>query len=122
MPATVDKLLGRPLLHSHQVSDLVVSSGALDITSSVTVTDDVVADSETMILADASLKAITITLPQASTVMNKLFKIKKIDSSTNTVTIDGYNTETIDGETAILIAYQNSAVQIVSNGSNWFII
>jgi len=77
-------------------------------------TDDV-------ILANASGGAFTITLPAASGNSGKLYRIKKIDSSTNGVTIDGNSSETIDGSTTVVLYNQNDVIEIVCDGSNWVI-
>ncbi len=125
MPATVDKLLGRPLLHKHQIGDVVVTSGGeIDVNDVVAVstTPYTATTTATVILVNALSAAITISMPLASSVTHKIYKIKKIDTSANEVTIDGYSSETIDGETTKTIAYQNSAMQLVSNGTGWYII
>ena len=51
----------------------------------------------------------------------KYFNIKKIDASSNTVTVDG-NASTIDGSTTQTISsrYDNPVVQC--DGSNWYIL
>lgn len=71
-------------------------------------------------LVNATSGAITITLPTA--VANQAcFIIKKVDSSTNTVTIDAYSTETIDGDLTYKINDQYNYVELVSNGTNWVV-
>lgn len=73
------------------------------------------------LLVNANSSAITINLPTA--VSNAaIFTIKKTDSSTNTVTIDGSSSETIDGAATIVLKDQYNYVQIVSDGTNWVII
>lgn len=71
---------------------------------------------------DASGAARTITLPAASTATNRIYSIKKIDSSVNTVTIDGNASETIDGATTQVLAAQYDYLMIISTGSAWVII
>ena len=74
-----------------------------------------------VLLCNSTSGAITINLPTA--VLNKaIFTVKKIDSSTNTVTIDASGAETIDGSTTIPIAVCYTAITFVSDGSNWMII
>jgi len=73
------------------------------------------------ILCNATTQAITVNLPTA--ISNyATFNIKKTDSSINTVTIDGNGTETIDGDTTKVIQFQNTSLQLISNGVNWNII
>ncbi len=126
MPVTIDKILGKPLLHNHQIADLIVTvNGAVD-TTGVTdppVTVSTVAGDYSVVLADATLGNITITLPDASSNKNKIYKIKKIDSSAYQVIIQGNSiTQKIDGDITKNIYFQYSAMQLVCNGSNWYII
>ena len=72
------------------------------------------------ILADASGGAITITLPDPAAYPNYEVMIKKIDSSTNAVTVAPHGTETIDGASSLTLANQNDAVRLRSDGTNWF--
>jgi len=87
----------------------------------VTKTADYTADSEdTVILADATSGDITITLPSASTGLH--YYIKKIDSSSNKVIVDGDGSETIDGSTTQDIISQYDTLEIVSDGTGWYIM
>ncbi len=121
MAVTIDKFLGRPLNHKHSTTDIVGYSAPV-ASSSITVTGNVTAGTEDIILVNALSNAITISLPQASTVANKIYKIKKTDSSVNAVTVRGYGSELIDGDSSLIISFQNSAVQMVSNSSGWYIV
>jgi ribosomal protein S4E len=71
---------------------------------------------------DASGGAKTITLPTAAGISGKIYRIKKSDSSANTVTIDGNASETINGATTVVISYQNSCASVQSDDTNWNII
>lgn len=48
-------------------------------------------------MVDATSGSLTMTLPTAASSTGKVFYIKKIDSSANSVIIDGAGAETIDG-------------------------
>jgi len=61
---------------------------------------------------------VTITLHPVATADYPI-TIKKIDSSTNTVTIDPNGAETIDGAATVVIATQNTVSQLYSDGSAW---
>jgi len=84
--------------------------------------------SDTVLLVNATAGNITITLPDSGFVaspkdeMGKLFYIKKVDASVNTVTIDGYSAQTIDGAATYVINTQYDSVTIVSDGSNYHIV
>lgn len=71
------------------------------------------------VLVDASGGAVTITLP--APVDNLEVSVKKIDSSTNEVTIASPNTETIDGSASQVISAQYIAETVVSDGTNYFL-
>ena len=102
--------------------DQILDASNLAFTSSsassnITLTDT---DGINVKLINATSATITVTLPTA--VANAAcFIIKKTDSSTNTVTIDGYSTETIDGATTYVLYDQYNYVELVSNGTNWVV-
>lgn len=73
-----------------------------------------------VILVDASAGNRTITLPSASSSSGHAYVIKKVDSSGNSVIIDGDGSETIDGATTVTTTTQWASFNIISNGTNWF--
>lgn len=77
---------------------------------------------ETVIPCSASGGAFTVTLPAAASYTGKKFIIIKTDTSTNAVTIDGNSSETINGQTTISLNFQYESVEIMCDGSNWFVI
>ena len=100
MPATVDKLLGKTLMHTHQSADIigltVSQGGTLDATSVITVVNNSTAGTDSTILVNAASGAITITLPAAAVKANYFYRIKKIDSSVNAVTCLLYTSDAAD--------------------------
>lgn len=78
--------------------------------------------SDDIILADGASAAFTITLHAASGWANKMLTIKRINSGSNNITIDGNASETIDGATTKVLTQQYESVTLVSNGTNVFII
>ena len=87
----------------------------------VTGTSDTLGDLDHTHLCDCTSNAITINLPAASQA-GRRYEIKKIDATSNAVTIDGNGSETIDGATTITITSQYESVTIVSDGQDWFIV
>jgi len=76
----------------------------------------------TMVKADASGGAFTVTLPDAAgDNADRVIIIKKIDATANAVTVDGDGADTIDGATTNIISVQNASITVVSDGSNWCI-
>ena len=80
------------------------------------------AASESVILVDASSGAVTINLPAASGLSGREYTVKKIDSSTNIVTVDANGGETIDGVLTKLLYTENESVAIICDGTNWEIL
>lgn len=64
----------------------------------------------------------TVTLPTAADNTHRIITVKKVDSGTGTVTVDGESSETIDGETGFVIYNQYSSITVQSTGSAWVII
>ena len=73
--------------------------------------------SDKVILANA---AITITLPTAVGISGQTFVIKNITASSS-VTVNTTSSQTIDGQLTQILNSM-SAMQVISNGSNWNII
>jgi hypothetical protein len=74
------------------------------------------------IVVDATSGALVITLPAASGCTRRLYIIKKIDASANTVTIDANASETIDGALTKVLSAQWEKIMIQSNGTGWYVI
>lgn len=70
---------------------------------------------------DASGAARTITLPDAAG-LERIYAIKKTDSSANAVTIDGDGSDTIDGATTYVLYRQHQSVLIQADGTNWRVL
>lgn len=87
--------------------------------SSTTTSSNYTASNYEAVLADASSGAVTVTLPSPSN--NSLITIKKTDSS-NTVTVDTSGSQTIDGNSSKDLQYQYEALEVMSDGSNWYIV
>jgi len=88
--------------------ELIVGDGNIKVNSEIN-------------LVDASSTNATITLPLASHAARREYHIKKVDSSTNTVTIKTQS-GTIDGETTVIIANQYTSCRLYSDGKNYHIL
>ena len=78
--------------------------------------------SDYAILADSTAVAISVTLPAASTVTGRIFFIKRVNAGANSVAVNPVGGETIDGGPFHSLTAQWARVEIISNGSAWFII
>ena len=81
-------------------------------------------DDGSMILANASGGAFTITLPagNASGYAGLSLKVKKVDTSGNAVTVTQGASGTIDGGTHIVMESAHAAVEIFCDGTNWHVL
>lgn len=70
---------------------------------------------------NASGGAIIVTLKPAAEAEGKKITVKKIDSSANTVTIDGNGSETIDDALTQIIISQYDSIDLMSDGTEWWI-
>ena len=76
-------------------------------------------------LVNAGSATIGIDLPPAASYLGKVLTFKRIDAasdSTYTVTINGSGTQTIDDAGFKRLYYRYEGLNIISNGTNWFII
>ena len=82
----------------------------------------IAADKNKIILFDATSGDLEYDLLAAATAGNGFeVTVKKIDSSTNTITVDPNGSETIDGAATFVLSGQWSSVVLRSNGTAWFI-
>ncbi|AFH21827.1 hypothetical protein OSG_eHP10_00085 [environmental Halophage eHP-10] len=98
----------------------LTSTRTLNAHDVTTQTSDYTAGKNDVVLADASGGPLTVTLPTPSEGIT--VAVKKIDASSNAVTITTPGSETIDGESAPEVGRQYEAHEIVSNGSNYFTV
>ena len=73
-----------------------------------------------LLICDATAGAITITLPPAALVPGRIYAFKRISSGANTVTIDGYAAETIDGSASHNLNPQWNSLILMTDGVAWF--
>ncbi len=101
------------------VSGTTTTTGLATGVQTITAASDTLVNTDHTNLCDCTSNAITVNLPAASA--GQTFVIKKIDSSSNTVTIAANGSETIDGSASITLIAEDEAVTLVSDGSNWHI-
>jgi hypothetical protein len=105
-----------------KVASSLPSWGDVTFNTSTKTADYTVATTDTVVFADATSGNVTITLPTASTASGYRFFVKRIDGSSNSVTVQRSSSDTIDGATSQSLPIQYMSITVVSNGSNWFII
>lgn len=121
-----DILLGIVIVEANEVTSIVNSDitedrvYAIDRWSYTAVSaNTTLNDAHKVVTVNATGGARTITLPTAVGITGKVYVIKKTDSSTNGVIIDGNGAQTIDGSTTITIDDQYDTIMIQSDGTNW---
>jgi hypothetical protein len=75
-----------------------------------------------LILVDATDGNVTIRMPNPATNVGRPFVVKKVDTSSNTVTILPYGVENFDGDSSRVINTTNSELEYVMysiDGVNW---
>lgn len=77
---------------------------------------------DSTIIADATSAGFTVTLPTAIGVAGKTYTVKKIDSTSNVVTVNTSSSQTIDGVLTQGITAQYTSITVISDGANWFIV
>jgi hypothetical protein len=80
-----------------------------------------VTNNNATILVNYPAAPFSVVLPSASTVVGQEFKVKKIDSSSNAVTVSTTSSQTIDGSLTYSLPTIYKSVTLQSDGSNYFI-
>jgi hypothetical protein len=78
--------------------------------------------SDSIVLLSAASAAFTSTLPTAVGVLGKSYTIKKIDSTSNVITIGTTSAQTIDGLTTAPLNTQDDTIEVISDGANWQVV
>jgi hypothetical protein len=73
---------------------------------------------EQVVLVDATLGAITVTMPLTTTRFGNDIQVQKIDGSANAVTVSRSGAETIDGLVSQTLALQGDALWLVADSTN----
>lgn len=92
---------------------------AITILPFTNVTSTYVVDNEDCVV-NCTSGTFTVTLPTAVGVEGQYYFIK--NSGTGLITVDADGTETIDGFPNKILAVQNEAIMVVSDGANWIIV
>lgn len=99
---------------------LTFNAGLRDV-ETITAASDTLDSDNDVVFADTSSNNITLNLPAAADNGGLELVVKKT-SAANTLTIVPSGAETIDGQSSIEITTQYTALCLVSDGSNWWII
>jgi hypothetical protein len=89
-------------------------------TRAITTTPVTLDETHRTVLVNATVVARVINLPTAASARYRVYTIKKVDASVNTVTVDGSGAETIDGVATVVLTSQWESVTVQSDGTAWF--
>lgn len=78
-------------------------------------------DAEQIILADPTSGAITVNLPDLTTCQGQIILVKNI-GTTNSVTLDGYEDDPIDGSTTLVLSSQYDFAMLFAGSGSWHVI
>jgi len=87
----------------------------------VTQTSCVLNKSNDVVLCDCTSNNILVELPELTGIIGRTYRIKKIDSGGNTVTISGYGSEQIEGQITRSLSSQYSSLTIIAGNTEWYI-
>lgn len=102
-----------------QTAGQVTFDTGIDLEYTNTSSDINLDEGDCFIAVSASGAARTVNLPAISGALGRIYIIKKIDVTANTVTIDGNGAETIDGAATVTVALQYQTAIIVGGSSEW---
>lgn len=80
------------------------------------------ASTDNTVLCNASGGAFNVSLPAASGCAGKRFKIKKVDTTVNGISILPNGAELIDGATVFTITNAFDTIEVLCNGNGWYIV
>jgi hypothetical protein len=83
--------------------------------------DTTLGSNDLFVLVNCTSANITITLPAASNYEGKHYHIKKKDTTSYSVIVDGNGSDTIDGELTYEFDIPKVCISVVSDGTEWWI-
>ncbi|HXH17853.1 MAG TPA: hypothetical protein VNJ07_02130 [Chitinophagales bacterium] len=99
----------------------VIFSGTVNAASQ-TITSDYTAGNNFIILVDAASGNVTVNLPAVASSNGRIYIIKRLDGSMNSVTIDPNGAEQVDGAATASLAAQYDFVKVFCDGTQWLVI
>jgi hypothetical protein len=97
-------------------------NGGVSVGTKIEASNYNMSSSDFAILVNAGAKALTITLPPASNT-GQMVHVKKIDSSSNHVTISRHGSDTIEGSSSKSLSSQYGSLTLIAGGNGiWYIL
>lgn len=116
----------RSIIIGDQIGNTATNKTFTDLenlfTETTQTSDYGVLTTDSVVLINAGSGIVSVTLPTAVGVGGKMYTIKKIDVTGNSVTISTTSSQTIDNQTTLTLSGAYNSVTVVSDGSNWWIV
>lgn len=111
------------MTYDEVIAAIIAEETTLAITTVNAATYDLLATDYILHVTYSATGACAITLPTAQVVAGRTVIIKDAGglAGTNNITVDTEGAETIDGSATAVINSNYSAINIYSDGTNWFI-
>lgn len=79
-------------------------------------------ENQKVFFVSASLGDTLMTLHEASAITGRQYTFKKTDATVNQVVVSGTGSDTIDGQSTYTLTNQYEVINVMSDGSQWYII
>lgn len=117
---TIDPKKLRPPLSIK--SGMLMLESVPDFTVTTVKTAAYQAQLDEVVLCDPTGGGFTVTLPDARNRDGRTVVVKNASASTNTITVDGFQSQTVDGSASATITTARGFLTVVSDGANWHTI
>lgn len=99
------------------------SAQKINVTS-ISASSYTVASSDYFVTIDSTSNTVAITLPAASSNNGRVIKFKDVggNSASNNITISRAGSDTIDGNTSVVLESPFAAITLICDGNKWFIL
>ncbi|PSL47234.1 hypothetical protein CLV51_10279 [Chitinophaga niastensis] len=98
-------------------------SGSMSLNVRTTSGNDALAATDNTLLVNAGAGSVTITLPTATSIVGRVYTVKKIAGTIdNSVTLQPSGGALIEGATSYIIYNNYTYVTIQTDGTNWYVI
>lgn len=106
---------------NYQISGSLKVNGSVSFALQKKTTNYTITSNDKVILINASVGNLIVTLPNITGISGRAYTIKKIDSSIYNVTIKPNSTELIDGQVNLTFSTQYQSYDLITDGTQWWI-
>ena len=103
----------------YSTNNTASSRGFVEVARYVAVTSTYTASPDDYTI-DCTSGTFNVTLPTASSIRGRIFKVK--NSGVGTITVDTTGGQTIDGASTKVLSTQYQVITVQSTGANWIVL